>query len=83
MSDNEIKYKEKFRRNHLDWFIPFVSEFYPLTKFQMLRYEDILDWSRVKANNYIRWDPFSTLPIPVEILEGIVEYEEWEEFSAF
>jgi len=43
-------------RRHLNWFIPFVSEFYPLTRFQLLQYEELLDWSRIKLNPFIRWD---------------------------
>ena len=45
-----------FLQSHLNWFIPFISELYPLTKFQLLQYEEILDWSRIKANPFIRWD---------------------------
>lgn len=46
----------KFWKSHLNWFIPFISELYPLTKFQLIQYEEILDWSRIKANPFIRWD---------------------------
>jgi len=46
----------KFWRKHLNWFIPFVSELYPLTKFQLLHYEEILDWDRIKSNPFIKWD---------------------------
>lgn len=44
-----------FWQKHLNWFFPFVSEFYPLNKFQLLEYEDILDWDRVKSNPFIKW----------------------------
>ena len=48
--------KIKFWQNHFKYFISFISELYPLTKFQLIQYEDILDWSRIKSNPFIRWD---------------------------
>ncbi|AHW62157.1 hypothetical protein SAMN05444285_12348 [Draconibacterium orientale] len=50
----------EFWKSHLNWFIPFISELYPLTKFQLLQYEDILDWSRVAINQFITWDKESS-----------------------
>ncbi len=48
--------KIQFWQNHFCWFIPFISEHYPLTKFQLLQYEEILDWDRIKSNPFIHWD---------------------------
>ena len=45
----------KYWRKRLNWFIPFISELYPLTKFQLLLYEEILDWDRVVRNDFIHW----------------------------
>lgn len=42
-------------QSHLNWFVPFISELYPLTKFQLIRYEDILDWKRIIRNDFIKW----------------------------
>jgi len=47
--------KIQFWLKHLNWFIPFVSEFYPLNKFQLLQYEDLWDWDRIKSNTFITW----------------------------
>jgi len=52
--------KCQFWQNHIIYFIQFISELYPLTKFQLLQYEDILDWSRIKSNPFIRWDKLMT-----------------------
>lgn len=49
-----------FWRKHTNWFVSFVSELYPLTKIQLLQYEDILDWNRVAINQFIKWDKEST-----------------------
>lgn len=46
----------KFWKSHINWFIPFVSELYPLSKFQLIQYEELLDWDRIKSNSFIRWD---------------------------
>lgn len=54
------RFKINFWQNHLNWFIPFISELYPLTKFQLLQYEDILDWNRVAINQFITWDKESS-----------------------
>lgn len=48
--------KIAFWKNHLDWFIPFISELYPLSKFQLIQYEDKLDWNRIAINPFIIWD---------------------------
>jgi|GEM_PF-5066019 len=50
-----MDYNTAFWKNRINWFIPFVSELYPLTRFQLIQYEDRLDWSRVKANQFINW----------------------------
>lgn len=44
-----------FWRNHLEWFIPFVSEYYPLSKLQLIQYEELLDWERITRNEFINW----------------------------
>ena len=44
-----------FWQSHRNWFIPFISELYPLTKFQLIQYEDILDWERIARNDFIKW----------------------------
>jgi hypothetical protein len=51
-----MEFKVKFWHKHLNWFIPFISEHYPLTKFQLLQYEEILDWDRININPFICWD---------------------------
>ncbi|QIA08349.1 hypothetical protein [Draconibacterium halophilum] len=48
--------KETFWKKHISIFIVFISELYPLTKFQLLQYEEILDWNRIRSNSFIRWD---------------------------
>ena len=48
-----------FWEQHLSSFIVYMSELYPLTKFQLLQYEEKLDWNRVKSNPFIRWDDSS------------------------
>lgn len=48
--------KKNFWKKHISVFIAFISELYPLTKFQLLHYEEILDWNRIKSNSFIRWD---------------------------
>ncbi|MBN2828170.1 MAG: hypothetical protein JXQ26_09270 [Tissierellales bacterium] len=50
-----MNHRIAFWKNKINWFIPFVSELYPLTKFQLIQYEDRFDWSRVKANQFINW----------------------------
>lgn len=32
-----------------------ITEISTLTKFQLILYEDILDWNRIKANPFIKW----------------------------
>ncbi|WP_319229948.1 hypothetical protein [Draconibacterium orientale] len=50
-----MEHKTTFWNKRNNWFIPFISELYPLTKFQLIQYEEMLDWSRVKANQFINW----------------------------
>jgi len=52
---NNLTHRLHFWKSHPGWFIPFISELYPLTKFQLLLYEDILDWERIKRNAFIKW----------------------------
>lgn len=51
-----MKDKITFWHKHLDWFIYYISELYPLTRFQLIQYEELLDWNRIKLNSFIRWD---------------------------
>ncbi len=50
-----MKDKIKFWRKHPNWFISFISELYPLTRFQLIQYEDVLNWNRVVSNPFIKW----------------------------
>lgn len=48
--------KIQFWQRQVNTFLLFISELYALTKFQLLHYEDILDWNRIRSNSFIRWD---------------------------
>jgi len=81
MSISNMDNKIKFWQKHLNWFIPFVSELYPLNKFQLLQYEDILDWDRIKSNTFIKWNKetyavFGEKLAKAEIIEPIAFHVE-------
>ena len=52
---SNIKYIKLFKK-HPKFFIDLISLRYPLTKYDLEKYKDYLNWEKISANSSINWD---------------------------
>lgn len=62
-----------FFLNHPEYFINTISEIYPLSKSQLAKYKNILDWNKVSGNLNIEWSG--------EILNSFSESLDWKSIT--